>query len=110
MCASRRRNSTTEHGHAVSTRGYQSDPWSEERPYRRAPRSPPHFNNKKDEQLALTKIAPYQESARQSRAGLLHWQPDRNETAFVPEIGASRGSAAQAPRIPGVPPRALDSP
>ncbi len=36
MRAARRRPSTTKHGHAVSIRGYQSDPWSEERPRRSA--------------------------------------------------------------------------
>jgi len=54
MCATRRRNSTTEHGHAVSIRGYQSDPWSEERPGGDAPRSPPTAKNtlEKDQLLA----------------------------------------------------------
>ena len=64
MRAPRRRNSTTEHGHAVSTREYQSDPWSEERPGGSAPRSPPHpshMNHEKNGLLALTKVAPYQE-------------------------------------------------
>ncbi len=61
MCAARRRNSTTEHGHAVSTRGYQSDPWSEERPGCSAPRSPPHSSTRSNELPSLTKVAPYQE-------------------------------------------------
>ena len=64
MRATRQRNSTTEHGHAVSIREYQSDPWSEKRPSGSAPRSPPHAthrNHQKKEPLALTKVAPYQE-------------------------------------------------
>ena len=56
MRATRRRTSTTEHGHAVSTRGYQSDPWSVGRPLRRAPRSPPPRTHGR----ALTEVAPYQ--------------------------------------------------
>lgn len=58
MRAARRRPSTTEHGHAVSTRGYQSDPWSEERPRCSAPRSPPARTYHR----ALTEVTPYQEA------------------------------------------------
>jgi hypothetical protein len=56
MRATRRRSSTTEHGHAVSIRGYQSDPWSVERPLRSAPRSYPA----RAYGGALTGITPYQ--------------------------------------------------
>ena len=56
MRATRRRPSTTEHGHAVSIRGYQSDPWSVERPLRSAPRSYPA----RAYGGALTGITPYQ--------------------------------------------------
>ncbi len=59
MRATRRRPSTTEHGHAVSIRGYQSDPWSVERPLRRAPRSYPALAYGG----ALTGITPYQLAA-----------------------------------------------
>ena len=59
MCAARRRLSTTEHGHAVPTRGYQSDPWSRERPRRSAPRSPPLGTHSGG---GLTGVTPYQEA------------------------------------------------
>ena len=60
MRATRRRPSTTEHGHAVSIRGYQSDPWSVERPLRSAPRSYPALAYGG----ALTGITPYQLAER----------------------------------------------
>ena len=64
MRAVRRRPSTTEHGHAVSTRGYQSDLWSVERPPRSAPRSlaTQAYGG------ALTEVTPYQKSASARRA------------------------------------------
>jgi hypothetical protein len=65
MRATRRRPSTTEHGHAVSTREYQSDPWSIERPLLGAPRSPPP----RTPRGALTEVAPYQELALETCPG-----------------------------------------
>jgi hypothetical protein len=67
MRATRRRPSTTEHGHAVSIRGYQSDPWSVERPPRSAPRSYPA----RAYGGALTEITPYQLGDRPPSACLV---------------------------------------
>ena len=92
MRAPRRRNSTTEHGHAVLTREYQSDPWSEERSGGSAPRSPPHRtqrNHPKNQQIALTEVAPYQE-----RDGPTWGLDERSKTAAsdgAPTLGVLGG-------------------
>ena len=83
MRAVRRRPSTTEHGHAVSTRGYQSDPWSVERPPHSAPRSLAAQVYGR----ALTEVPPYQKSASvecdlEAHAGATNLRPDpRNRVA-----------------------------
>ncbi len=89
MRDARRRLSTTEHGHAVSTREYQSDPWSVGRPWRGAPRSPPSWTSDR----ALTKIAPYQEPDPGvalrcgSEVGRLGWARDSSARLVWDRLG-----------------------